>query len=275
MPGEFIRIFSDLHFGDRASRVHRLAQLRPLLDGVTHVVLNGDTLDTRPGPAPTHTAECRAAIARFFADRVPATTFITGNHDANFSPQHYLDLGAGAVFAFHGDVLFENIVPWSRDSRLAGRRIAAELARLPVTQRHDLDHRLAVFRRVAHSIPQRHQSERDRLRYLLRYLADSVWPPHRTLLILRAWQVLPARAADFARRHRPRARFVLVGHTHRPGIWHPPDGACVINTGSFSLPLGAYAVDLADGRLAVRQIEQTGGEFRPGRVLAEFPLAAT
>jgi len=50
VPPAVTRIFSDLHFGDRASRARRLAQLRPLLDGVDALVLNGDTLDTRPGP---------------------------------------------------------------------------------------------------------------------------------------------------------------------------------------------------------------------------------
>ncbi len=274
VPGDLIRIFSDIHYGDRASRVHRLEQLGPLLDGVSHLVLNGDTLDTRPGPEPAHTALCRAAVASFFSHHVPTVTYITGNHDADFSALHHLDLSGGEVFAFHGDVLFDDIVPWSRDAHLAGRRIAAALLALPEELRHDLDPRLAVFRRVAQTIPQRHQSEKHNLRYTLRYLADTVWPPHRVLLVLRAWQLLPARARAFARRHRPQARFILTGHTHRPGLWSFPEGVYVINTGSFSLPLGAHAVDLSGGKLTVRRIDRRSGEFRPGPVLAEFPLAA-
>ncbi len=274
MPAELIRIFSDVHFGDRASQVSRLDQLRPLLDGVTHLVLNGDTLDTRPGPAPAHTAACRAAVADFFAAHVARTTFVTGNHDADFSQHHHLDLGGGAVFAIHGDILFDNIVPWSRDAPLAGRRIAEELQQLPGDRRHDLERRMAVFRRVALEIPQRHQSEPHSLRYTLRYLADTVWPPHRVLLIMHAWRVMPARAAELARQHRPKARFIVTGHTHRPGIWRHPGGVTVINTGAFTVPIGAYAVDLAEGTLRVRRIGQRSGDFIPGAVLAEFPLAA-
>src|SRR3954466_6212027 len=60
VPAKLTRIFSDVHFGDRASRVDRLAQLRPLLDGVDQLVLNGDTMDTRPGPRPQYTSACRA-----------------------------------------------------------------------------------------------------------------------------------------------------------------------------------------------------------------------
>ena len=48
MAPELIRIISDVHFADRGSRVRSLGQLRPLLEGATLLVLNGDTLDTRP-----------------------------------------------------------------------------------------------------------------------------------------------------------------------------------------------------------------------------------
>jgi predicted phosphodiesterase len=153
VPAELTRILSDIHFGDRASRVHRLEQLTPLLHGVSHLVLNGDTLDTRPAKDAAHSARCRAAVTAFFPRHVGQVTFITGNHDADFSPHHHLDLADGAVFAIHGDVFFDNLVPWSQDARAAGRRIAEGLQALPAEQRTDLDARLGVFRRVAMGIP--------------------------------------------------------------------------------------------------------------------------
>src|SRR5215212_11800756 len=76
VAAKLTRIFSDVHFGDRASRVGRLAQLRPLLDGVDELVLNGDTMDTRPGPRPQHTNACRAEWLEFARVNVPAATFI-------------------------------------------------------------------------------------------------------------------------------------------------------------------------------------------------------
>jgi len=274
VPGPLIRILSDLHFGDRASRVDRLPQLRPLLAGVSHLVLNGDTMDTRPGPFPAHTAECLAAVGAFFPGEVATTTFLTGNHDADFSPHHHLTLAASNVFLTHGDLLFDDIVPWSLDAPLIGRLIAAELASTPAELHHDLDCRLGIFRRVAAAIPQRHQSERHSLKYALRFLADTVWPPLKILRILRAWRETPARAAALARRHRPAARFIVTGHTHRPGVWPSVDGVTVINTGSFCPPLGGTCVDLAGGVLTVRRVELSRGEFRPGGPVAEFPLAA-
>ncbi len=273
MSREFTRIFSDIHFGDRASRVRHLDQLRPLLAGVDHLILNGDTLDTRPTEFPAHTARCRAAVTAFFAQSVGRVTYVTGNHDGDFSPIHHLDLAAGAVFVIHGDILFDAIVPWSRDAGPVRRRIRERLDLLEEADRKNLAHRLAIFRAVAMTIPQRHQSEPRALRYRLRYLADTVWPPHRAFAVLHAWWVMPGRSAALVRRHRPAARFIVTGHSHRPGVWTFPDGITVLNTGSFTLPLGACAVDVTAAQLAVRRIERRQGHYHPGPVLAEFPLA--
>jgi predicted phosphodiesterase len=271
VSGKLIRIFSDLHYGDHASRVDRLEQLRPIVEGVGHLILNGDTLDTRAGPYPAHTAECRAAVNEFFSREVAASTFLTGNHDADFSPLHHLDLADGKVFVTHGDIFFDDIVPWSHDAPLISRRITEEFRSVPVEFHQQLDHRLSVFRRVAASIPQRHQSERNKLKFALHYIADTVWPPTRILRVMRAWRLAPVRAAELTRRHRPAARFVLCGHTHRPGVW-PAAGVTVINTGSFCPPLGGYVVDVAE-QVVVREVMLRAGEFRLGRTIAEFPLA--
>lgn len=275
VAAELIRIFSDVHFGDRASQVRRMAQLRPLQAAASALVLNGDTLDTRAGPRPQHTAACRAEVRDFTATADAPITFLTGNHDPDLSSQHALELAGGEVLVLHGDVLFDEIVPWGRDARLIRRRISAALdggtpdagSELP------LEERLAIWRTVAASIPQRHQSERHPLRYAFRFAVDTVWPPTRMLQVLRAWQVEPERAVALARRHRPRARYVLLGHTHRPAIRPVPGGPVIINTGSFTAPFGGYAVDLAPPLLRVRRIERRGHEFHPGRVIAEFPLA--
>jgi len=266
------RIFSDLHFGDRASRVTRLAQLGPLLEGVDELVLNGDTLDTRPGPAPAHTAAIRAEVADFMRTAVPAARLLTGNHDADISPEHTADLADGRVFAVHGDVLFDDIVPWGRDAPLIGRLIAVELAALSPPRELSLEQRLLVWRRVAARIPQRHQSERHGLKYLLHFAADTIWPPLRVARILRAWRDAPRRAAELLRRHRPAAKLILTGHTHQPGCWPMADGVTVVNTGSFCRPLGGCFVDVRGDEALVRRVRRQGAEFRPGEIVARFAL---
>ncbi|MBL9201161.1 MAG: metallophosphoesterase family protein [Opitutaceae bacterium] len=269
-----IRILSDLHFGDRASQVTSLQQLRPLLEGVGHVVLNGDTLDTRPGPHPAHTAEARAMVSDFFPRHTPEASFITGNHDPDFGVTHETELAGGDIWITHGDVFFEEIVPWGNDAPLMRARLEAELAGLAPEHRADLRSLFAAVRRVAFSIPQRHQSERNPWKHAWRYLGDSVWPPTRAARILRAWRDGPRLAASFASLHRPRARFLVCGHTHRPGAFRQPDGRLVLNTGSFCRPLGGLAIDLEGGRLLVRPIVRRRGEFRAGASLADFALAA-
>ena len=44
---------------DRGSRVPSLSALRPLFDGATSLIFNGDTIDTRPGPTPDRTNELK------------------------------------------------------------------------------------------------------------------------------------------------------------------------------------------------------------------------
>lgn len=273
MAAPLTRIFSDIHYGDRASRVTRLAQLQPLLDGVDHLVLNGDTLDTRPGPMPDYTARLRADLDTFTALAGRPITFLTGNHDPDLTAHHALDLAAGQVFVTHGDILFDDIVPWGRDVPAIKRLLAAELATVPAGVFERLEDHLALWRRVCALIPQRHQSERNLLKYAFRFAADTVWPPTRVFRVLAAWQRAPGLAAALARRHRPQARFVLTGHTHRPGLWRRADGITVINTGSFCPPTGGCIVDLTPRHLCVRRTESRRGEFHPGGVLADFALA--
>ena len=272
MAEAITRILSDIHYGDRLSRVRSFAQLLPLCEGVERLVLNGDTLDTRDGPDPAHTDRCRAEVARFFARAPCRATFLTGNHDPDISGQHTLDLEGGRVFVFHGDILFESMVPWGHDAEPIRASIRAAFAALPPGAEQRLEDRIRVYRRVAGSVRQRHQAERRPLRYAYRFLTDTVWPLPSLLNMLRAWRDLPRLAAGLASRHRPRARFVVVGHTHRPGVWKRPSGVVVINTGSFSPPFGGCVVDLAGDRLCVRRIAEKNGGFCVGRTLAEFEL---
>jgi predicted phosphodiesterase len=236
-------------------------------------VLNGDTLDTRVGPIPQRTLAQRAEVSEFFAHEVPRITFLTGNHDADFSSHHALELAGGAIFATHGDVLYEDVVPWSKDAAFIRKRLTEEFGTLTEADRQPLEIQLAVFRRVAVTIPQRHQSETNPLKHLAHLANDTIWPPTRLFRILQAWREMPDRATALLQRHRPRAKFMLIGHTHRPGIWKRPDGAIVINTGSFTRPFGGCVVDVTEERLVVRRIVTRGNEFCVGAALEEFPLA--
>jgi predicted phosphodiesterase len=272
MP-DVIRILSDLHYGDRGSRIRSLPSLAPLFEGASSLVLNGDTIDTRPGPNPPVTAALRAEALEFFARSAPPTTILTGNHDPDISNRHMLDLAGGQIFVTHGDIIFDNLVPWGQDAAFARQRLAELLAALPAENRDQLEPRLAIYRQVAATIPQRHQSERNGWKYTLGYLTDTVWPPTRILRVLRAWRRAPGLAAELTRHYRPQARFAVIGHIHHPGCWRMPNGVTVLNTGSFCPPLGGCVIDVRPDRVTLRRIVARRGEFHLGDTAAEFALA--
>ena len=273
MVPQLIRIISDVHYADRGSRVRSLGQLRPLLEGATSLVLNGDTLDTRPNKSAQRTEEMRREVLDLFGSSGTPVTFLTGNHDPDLSKNHALEFAGGRVLVTHGDVLFDTIVPWSRDADAIRKKIIVALASIPEERSNKLEDRLSAFRSVAATIPQLHQSEKDPLRYAIRVAGDTVWPPRRALLIFKAWREAPGRAAALARRHRPKARFIVIGHTHKPGVWKTASGIVVVNTGSFCRPFGAMATEIFADKLRVRRIDFRRGAFHLGTKVAEFPLS--
>jgi len=273
MPAEVIRIFSDLHYGDRSSRITHLRSLQPLAEGASRVILNGDSLDTRPGPSPEHNAQTRAELEGYFGSWGPPVTYLTGNHDPDFGSLHYLDLADDRLFIIHGDILYPDIVPWGLDAPLIRERMEAAWRASPVARgTASLAERFAVQREVARSIPQRHQSERNRWRYYRRLATDMIWPPWRVPAVMAAWAAYPRLAERFAGHFRPQTQFMLTGHTHRPGIWQRPGGFTLVNTGSLCRPFGALAVDFHEELLQIRPIEPRGGEFRLGGMVAELRL---
>lgn len=250
--------------------VKDLGQIAPLLDGADRVLLNGDTLDTRPGPAPDHTARIVDQVQTFIRQSPAELVLLTGNHDPDISPHHFLEL-PGGLLVTHGDIVFDNIVPWGRDALVA--------AALVNTERGDAAHSadkfarlLEAHRRACAAIPQRHQAERHGLRYLAGFLTDTIWPPSRIWHIVNSWRTFPQRARRLLDEHRPQARFMISGHTHWPGVWPQPDGRVIINTGSYCPPCGHVLVEFDAERLIVRRVRRKSGDFHPGHVIAEFVL---
>ncbi len=273
MASPLLRILSDLHYGDRSSALTSLTQLTPLFDGVSELLLNGDTLDTRPSSNLSHTAALLADIRNFFSHSAPPTTFLTGNHDPDITNLHHRALAHDALFVTHGDALFDDLVPWSRDAPLARKLVTHELAALAPAERQHLHSRLSALRRAAYAIPQRHQSDPHGFRHLIGFLQDTVWPPGRVFRVLRAWREAPRRAAAFVQQHHLPARFFAMGHTHRCGLARTASGLIVFNTGSFCPPCRAAAIDVTPDRIVFRRVERRRDAFYPGATVAEFSLA--
>ena len=272
MVAKVTRILSDLHYGDPASRVRSLDALCPLFAGADRIVFNGDSVETRHSPISDQTEAIRREFLEFAQNAAPRCTVMTGNHDPDVSAIHHLELLGGLVFITHGEVLFDDLVPWSRELPQIRELYRQELAALSPLQREAPDERLAAAKRAC----ARHELSVDphprHLTGRVLRTANIFWPPRCSWAMFKAWHQLPDRAAAFARAFRPNVRFVAVGHTHRPGVWIRSD-TVIINTGSFRPPFGCYATDVSFEQVVVRQVRHSGGRFEFGRVIAAFALA--
>ena len=270
---QLVRILSDLHFGHAAGYVRHLDQIAPLMEGVSRVIFNGDSVEMRfieeREAAERNAAELRHWCATAGVDPV----FVTGNHDPFLSDIHHVELAGGSVLVTHGDILFHGVSPWSRESRALHQAHTRELSAQVSEDELESQLRAAkeTMRAVEHLGPKMRNSWRTAPG--LSSFIHEIWPPWRPLRIIGYWMQAPGRAAEILTRCRPGARFVIVGHMHWAGVWRTPN-CVVVNTGSF-LPFSrryAVDVDVEAGELVVRKIVSRAKIFHLGPVVAEFKL---
>jgi predicted phosphodiesterase len=270
-PTEPILVLSDLHLGHRASRIKHPEQLAPILDGPGSVIFNGDTSEMRNSEDRQIGRKLAADLARICHQTGRKAFFVNGNHDPTVSSTNHLDLANGAVLVTHGDILFLDVAPWSRDARHYRKKHRQILDGLGPDGYTDFEKRLLASKRTSIELQMLEPPlTRGRSRGF-RLLIRNCWPPWRPLMIIKAWYEVPGRAADLARAFRPEARFVLVGHTHCPGIWRVAPRV-IINTGSFVPYFGACAAIIESGRLEVRQISVFQQQFVLGKSLRKFAI---
>src|SRR3984893_12807232 len=270
-PTEPILVLSDLHLGHRASRIKHPEQLAPILDGPGSVIFNGDTSEMRNSEDRQIGRKLAAELARICHQTGRKAFFVNGNHDPTVSSTNHLDLANGAVLVTHGDILFLDVAPWSRDARHYRKKHRQILDGLGPDGYTDFEKRLLASKRTSIELqmlePPLTRGRSPGFRLLIR----NSWPPWRPLMILKAWSEVPGRAADLARVFRPEARFVIVGHTHCPGAWKVAPRV-IINTGSFVPYFGAWAAIIESGRLQVRQIHFCQQQFVIGKLLRDFAV---
>jgi predicted phosphodiesterase len=268
---EPVRILSDVHFHHPASFAREAGQLAPLLEGMKTVVFNGDSTELRFTKFRELGLKSCEQLRVLCTERGIQSVFLNGNHDPILSPMNHLDLADDAVLVTHGDLMYQDISPWSDESPVLLKAHLAELAKLPAEAFADFEKRLIAVKQACMVFETHRSHMRPGIAGIVQSFAREAWPPWRPFKILRAWQQMPGQAVAMGRVFRPRARYILVGHTHRAGIWRRGPRT-IINTGSFMPHGGSYLVDMHDGKLTVRIIRRRSGTFHPGRVLAELPI---
>jgi predicted phosphodiesterase len=258
-------IISDTHLGRPHGSAGTAAQLAPLWEGCGRLVINGDLAEVHHPQHAMHAVREVLALQDLCDDAGVELTIISGNHDPLLSDTRHLELAGGQVLVTHGDVLHAELTPWSPSA--ARLRTAYKAALLALGDDPSLADRLAAAQHAAHCQWLEGGHHGSPLGLVLRH----PWVVPR---VLRAWRVFPRLAAEFAARHAPRSRFVVVGHTHRAGV-HRRGGRIVINTGSFAFPAAPRAVILDGGALCVWPIRCHRGAYTLARrPLREFELEA-
>lgn len=270
-PTEPILILSDLHLGHRASRIKHPEQLIPILHGAGSVIFNGDTSEMRTSEDRQLGRKLAADLARICHQVGRKAFFVNGNHDPTVSATNHLDLADDAILVTHGDILFLDVAPWSRDAGHYRKKHLQILEGLSPDGYVDFEKRLLASKRTSIELQMLENPLTRGRSSGFRLLLHNCWPPWRPLMIIKAWREVPELAADLARVFRPEARFVIVGHTHCPGTWQV-ESRVIINTGSFVPYFGACVAILESGRLEVRQINLRQGQFVIGKMLRNFTV---
>jgi predicted phosphodiesterase len=266
IPTEPTLILSDLHLGHRASQIKSPEMLAPLLQHTGSAIFNGDTAEMRGEVDRPLGRKLAAELARVCHQIGTKAIFVNGNHDPVISNINHLELAEGRILVTHGDILFLGVAPWSKDARQylnAHKKILKNLGPESLT---DLEHQLRATKQASLMLQAAEASTTQGTEPSLGLFFRQMWPPHRPLVILKAWLDLPDRGADLASVYRPTAQFIIVGHTHFPGLWRRK-GRTIINTGSFVAHLPAHAVLVDSGRLEIRRIVRTKGGLNLGRLL--------
>ncbi len=260
-------ILSDTHLGRSRGAARSAHALRPLWQDAERLVINGDVAEIHhPGHMARAARETLALFDLCEEDGVELT-LLSGNHDPYLTDHRHMRLAEGRVFVTHGDVLHPAVAPWSPSAGRVQEAHDAAVATLSIGEREHLEQRLSVTQFAAHAQWSDLEAEAKQstvMGMLIRPLA--IWK------VFQYWKIAPGLAAEFVKTHAPDARFILVGHTHHPGVWEI-DGRVVINTGSYGFPGRPRAVMLDDSTLSVWPIRLRRGLYELGsRPLAMYPL---
>jgi predicted phosphodiesterase len=270
-PTDPVLILSDLHLGHRASRIDEASNLEPLIRPFRTVIFNGDTAELWHAADRPRGRKLTADLARLCHHAGCKAIFVNGNHDPDISEVNHLDLHGGALLVTHGDILFQGVAPWSKEAKhylSAHRRILEELGE---DDFGSFEHQLLATKRASVELQMRENPLSRGSLPGLSLLALQAWPPTRPFKIVHAWWQTPSLAAELMKLFRPQAHFVLIGHTHRPGIWHR-SGRIIVNTGSFLDYMGAQAAIIEGERLEVRLVNQRNGNFSLGKLKEVFRI---
>ena len=255
-----IRVLSDLHLGHSATRIEEVTQLAPLLEGCEQVVFAGDVWQGRK------TGHARAG--EMFEELQAAVgergVFLRGNHDPE-TPQGLAWLADKKVLVTHGDAVYRDATPWSREMPAHREEVREIVERFDDLDPQACSDRAREIALALTPVPF------WKLPVPLNFFASALWPPSRPFEMIRVWRGMGEECHRFLARVAPKVGVLICGHFHQAGVWEK-DGRLVINTGSFMRASKPWCVDLEDEWIIVRAIVKEGDFFQAGGVIGRWRL---
>jgi len=263
-----VAILSDTHLGRRRWCAPAAAALRPLWQGMTHLVVNGDCAEVHH---PLHRERAANEVLRLHdlcrADGV-ALVLLSGNHDPDLSALRHLRLADDRVFVTHGDAIHRAVAPWSPNAGAMRAVREAALADETTTPRDRLEAVLDASRRAART--EWALLEAESARSSLRGMLLRPWS---LVQVAWYWHVFPRLASRFADEHAGNAQVFIFGHTHRRGIWRDASRT-IINTGCFGFPGRPFLTVVEGDRVIVHDVAWRRDRYATGAEVVSVPLDA-
>lgn len=237
-----IRILSDLHLGHSASRIQVVDQLAPLFEDCDQLVFAGDVWQERKTGHPGSDLMFEK-LGKMVG---PRATYLRGNHDPG-TQQGLAWLNGKDVLVTHGDAVFRDATPWSREMPTHREEVKKIVARYDENDVQACSDRACEIAFTLKPVPF------FKLPVPFNFFASAFWPPTRPFEIFRVWAELGDECHRFLERVSPETKVLICGHFHRAGIWEK-NGRLVINTGSFMRGSTPWCVDIDGDWITVREV---------------------
>jgi UDP-2,3-diacylglucosamine pyrophosphatase LpxH len=255
-------VLSDLHLAHPATFLVDPGRLLPVLEGFRTVVFNGDTCELLSLKHRSEGREKLYALSEHCQRQGVRPIFLTGNHDPFVSSQHHVDVLGGRVFITHGDVLHPWLAPWSRDAAWLKRERQRLLSQLP--EPTCWDEAISLTKRIS-LIASRYDTKGEKGFSARAWMVGKfALQPWRAIHALYYWSNVSHYAHRVQERFRPDAQLMIIGHTHRPGVWKLPTFS-LVNTGSFQPMSYPLVVQLNEHRARVNLLERGSSGYKLGR----------
>jgi len=262
------RILSDLHLGHSSSRIEDCRMLEPLLEGVDHLILAGDIWQERmAGERSENAGALFAQLKKLIRDRRISVEILRGNHDPS-TPQGVAWCADRAVLVTHGDAVYDDATPWSREIGAYREQVQEVIDRYK-PQSHLAQACSDRALEISNTIKAR---KLPKLPVPLNFFATALWPPSRTFEMIRVWRTMGKEGLRFLKHSGEGARILVCGHFHRAGIWED-DGYVVMNTGAFMKGSKPWAVDVEEGTVLARSVRLESGFFQVGGIKGRFQIS--